>query len=212
MFSGRETRFPRSDPGVRLKAAAVLPILLALFCTGRLPGPKVDAPRLTVVLVVDQMRAHYLEAYRSSFEHGLARLLVAHRARPLRRELAPGRQKATMVRPVLYKYNRPKKFVGGRVSGGGGGAAGTTRGAGEPRTFRAVEHVAREIVRAFLTVLGPQSPSRGRGRGPADRRNHEKRTSLGVSSGIWAKGRPLRHDGGRQHRRSPRRGAHARLR
>ena len=176
------------------------------------PAP-VGSPRADVAAAA-ALRSASLIAWASASKRGRSATVSPASSSPIECALCgasplPGGKKATMVRPVLY--NRPEKFVGGRVSRGGGGATGTTRGAGEPRTFRAVEHIAREIVRAFLTVPGPQSPSRVRGRGPADR-TRRKSASLGHLPESGAKRRSLRHDGGRQHRRSPRRGAHARLR
>ena len=87
------------------------------------------------------------------------RCLMSSQQRPRHRDTrVSGR-----VRPV----DPPFHLSAVVTSTGGGGAEGTTRGAGEPRTFLAVEHIAREIVRAFVTVSGPRrSVGGGGGRCP----------------------------------------------
>ncbi|MFV1988270.1 MAG: alkaline phosphatase family protein [Gemmatimonadota bacterium] len=60
---------------VRYRAVAFLP-LVALHCMGAVATPAADPPRLTVVLVVDQMRADFLERYAPLFEGGFARILA----------------------------------------------------------------------------------------------------------------------------------------
>ena len=179
------------------------------------PAP-VGSPRADAAAAA-ALRSASLIASTSASKRGRSATVSPASSSPIERVLCGasslGRQKSQQQKNGPTGAVQPaEKFVGGRVSGGGGGATGTTRGAGEPRTFRAVEHVGREIVRAFLTVPGPQSPSRGRGRGPADRRITKSALTLGHLPESGAKGRSSRHDGGRQHRRSPRRGAHARLR
>jgi len=59
---------------VRYRTVIFLP-LIALHCTGPIPPLATDGPRLVVVLVVDQMRADYLERYAHLFEGGFARIL-----------------------------------------------------------------------------------------------------------------------------------------
>ena len=59
---------------MRLRTMLFAPIL-ALHCTEFLPPRTPAPPRLTVVLVVDQMRGDYLAHYGSLFDGGLARLL-----------------------------------------------------------------------------------------------------------------------------------------
>lgn len=59
----------------RYLATAFVPFV-ALACVGLRPGLPEEPPRLTVVLVVDQMRADYLERYAELFEGGFARILA----------------------------------------------------------------------------------------------------------------------------------------
>ena len=67
-------RYGRGTYGV-LHIALVVP-LVALACAADvLPGRRAAPPRLAVVVVVDQMRADYLERFGHLFEGGLARLL-----------------------------------------------------------------------------------------------------------------------------------------
>jgi len=61
----------------RRRTAALAPFLALACMGGRAAHPEVhDPPRLTVVLVVDQMRSDYLERYSALFKGGLARILA----------------------------------------------------------------------------------------------------------------------------------------
>lgn len=60
---------------IRLLVLLTLALTIPGDQTAQTPTPAPDPPRLVVVLVVDQMRSGYLDAYGSHFEAGLRRLM-----------------------------------------------------------------------------------------------------------------------------------------
>src|SRR5262245_60647042 len=62
----------------RLRALVFCGLLVALFATpgGRVHAQRAAPPKLVVILVVDQMRADYLDWYGAHFTAGLKRLMT----------------------------------------------------------------------------------------------------------------------------------------
>ena len=56
--------------------ALVLAVLLVLVCAPRAAAPRPAPPKLAVILVVDQMRADYVDRFKGDWSAGLKRLVT----------------------------------------------------------------------------------------------------------------------------------------